>query len=384
MDRKDAEQLLDRYRAGTCTDGERRLVEAWFNQELAFHGLDADVDWEVAESAIWNRVEPPKRLPISKWLPYVAAVIVAMATGTWYFASHRPMEGSEVVSLEEVDVAPGGNRATLTLADGRKIPLDEAQGGIVIRNSEITYSDGNQLADIDGSDMQSSSRLLEVSTPKGGTYQITLPDGSRVWLNAASKLQYPAQFDGDERLIALEGEAYFDIVPMQKADDLTKQTLDVPFKVVTNSQTVHVLGTEFNISAYADDGETKTTLVAGKVRVAATERSASHAEPAVSELEPGQQATTRGSRLEIRNVDVFDYTAWREGMIVLNGARLTDVMRQVERWYDVTIEVSALKANKTAYVVINRNENLSSVLKALEETYQVEFKLKGRRVGSID
>src|SRR5690606_9955782 len=153
----------------------------------------------------------------------------------------------------------------------------------------------------------------------------------------------------------------------------------VPFKVITNSQTIEVLGTEFNVSAYADDRETKTTLVEGLVRVAQT----TSPEPPII-IKRGQQAITRGSLIEINEVDIFDYTAWRDGIIVLNGARLADVMRQVERWYDVTIDVPALKTNKTAYVIINRNENLSSVLKALEETYQVKLKLEGRRVGVIE
>lgn len=392
MDRHEAERILERYRAGTCTAKERRLVEAWFNRELSENQLDVEPDWEVAKATIWRRLNSTTNRPrrIRRWFPYVAAAFIAAAAATWMFLDHPIFNrSSQFVNLESEDIPPGGNRATLTLADGRRIALDEARDGIVMGSGEIMYSDGNPLAEVGGSEgEQVDIPLLELSTPKGGAYQITLPDGTRVWLNAASTLKYPARFDGDERVVELEGEAYFEVVQIRKDVNSRRQPMEVsqhvPFKVVTNSQTIAVLGTEFNISAYADDPETKTTLVEGKVRVAAIVPGASNLTPPVSYLEPGQQAVTRGSLLEVSEVDVFDYTAWRDGIIVLNGARLADVMRQVERWYDVTIDVPALKTNKTAYVIINRNENLSSVLKALEETYQVKLKLEGRRVGVIE
>ena len=389
MDRNEAEQLLERYLTGNCTDDERRLVEAWFNQELRSRKLSADIDWETAKAAVWKRVEPHKRQNVLTWLPYVAAVLVATAMVAWYFSDNLSSEGSGIAVTQEADIAPGGNRATLTLADGRTITLDEARSGVVVGNGEITYSDGNPLVSVEGrSERKAAIPILKLSTPKGGTYQITLPDGTRVWLNAASTLKYPSLFAGDARVVELEGEAYFDVAQVRKDENSPGQprkvSQQVPFKVVTTGQTIEVVGTVFNISAYADDHETKTTLVAGKVRVQAMVQGLSGASAPVSELEPGEQAITRGSAIEINEVDIFDYTAWREGIIVLNGAQLGDVMRQLARWYDVAFDVPALKTNKTAYVIINRNENLSSVLKALEETYQVKLKLEGRRVGLIE
>lgn len=376
MDRHQAEQLLKRYRAGNCTDRERRLVERWFNQELASGEWGTDIDWEAARRTIWNRMEPRRRHNVWRRLPYVAAVLVATAIASWYFFDNQSRDESKIVEQRETDIPAGGNRATLTLVDGRTITLDEARDGIVIENGTITYKDGNRLADAEeGGEHQVNIPLLKLSTPKGGTYQITLPDGSRVWLNAASTLKYPARFDGDERMIELEGEAYFDVVPASQ---------NVPFKVMTRGQVIEVLGTEFNVSAYADDHESKTTLVTGKVRVKPIVPDGSNNSSPISYLEPGQQATTRGSSIQVSQVDVFDYTAWKDGIIVLSGARLADVMRQLERWYDVAINIPAFTTNNTAYVLINRNENLLSVLKALEETYQVKLKLEERRVSIIE
>ena len=313
------------------------------------------------------RTSPTKRL--RKWLPYAAAVVVAIGTAVWYIDKERGVHPSEIAHRSTIDIPAGGNRAVLQLADGRTINLDETQTGIVVGGDDITYLDGTSVATSLVSDDEVDAEEMVLSTPKGGTYQIALPDGSKVWLNAASTLKYPSRFSAKERVVELVGEAYFDVVEDERT----------PFKVVSADQTVEVLGTEFNVSAYPDEEAINTTLVAGSVRVALANGSQS---PIV--IRPGQQATTHKSSLKVSEVDIFDYTAWKEGIIVLNSARLPDVMRQVERWYDVAIALPALKTDKTAYVIINRNESLSSVLKALEETYGVKLKLEGRRVSAID
>src|SRR5690606_13352531 len=188
------------------------------------------------------------------------------------------------------DILPGGNRATLTLADGRTINLSEAQTGIVVGDG-ITYLDGTGVLDNSAS---SVSTIMSLSTPKGGTYQITLPDGSKVWLNANSTLKYPSRFGGKERVVELEGEAYFDVSQQSTAN--SRQASFVPFLVKTNNQTVEVLGTEFNISAYADDPVTKTTLVEGSVKVSA------HAVNASTLLKPGEQGLLLHDRIERKTV----------------------------------------------------------------------------------
>jgi len=323
---------------------------------------------------IHKRIQP-KRSRLKRLrgiLPYVAAMFLIAIVTSYFIVVLQLREGPAIA-----DVQPGGNRATLTLGDGRTIDLSEKQDGIIVDNG-ISYLDGSTVLSeqVNEGIRVGGKQHLTLTTPKGGTYQIKLPDGTVVWLNAASILKYPSRFDGNERVIELEGEAYFDVA--------IAGAQHVPFKVIAHGQVIEVLGTEFNVSAYADDPETKTTLVEGNVRVKAVGSGGTNLSSSFSYLKPGQQAVTRGSFLDISEVDIFDYTAWRDGMIVLNGARLADVMRQVERWYDVVVDVPVLKTNKTAYVIINRNENLSSVLKALEETYQVKLKLEGRRVGIIE
>jgi len=323
---------------------------------------------------IHKRIQPKRsRLKRLKGiLPYVAAMFLIVVVTSYFIVVLQLSEGPAIA-----DVQPGGNRATLTLGDGRTIDLSEKQDGIVVDDG-ISYLDGSTVLSeqVNEGIRVGGKQHLTLTTPKGGTYQIKLPDGTVVWLNAASILKYPSRFDGNERVIELEGEAYFDVA--------IAGAPHVPFKVIAHGQVIEVLGTEFNVSAYADDPETKTTLVEGNVRVKAVGSEGTNLSSSFSYLKPGQQAVTRGSFLDISEVDIFDYTAWRDGMIVLNGARLADVMRQVERWYDVVVDFPVLKTNKTAYVIINRNENLSSVLKALEETYQVKLKLEGRRVGIIE
>ncbi len=421
--------LLHKRQVSSLTETEARALGDWLAEDPSHAALAerlGDPAFLQAETKrflsyvateVWDHPElgpalRQDRKPwlFRRWLPYVAAVVLALGIGAWLLYGDRvSVVKDRPLAAEEI--LPGGNRATLTLADGRVINLDEAQTGIVVGTEAITYQDGSSLnvmpsaaersrwgqeQGAEGSIKPSQPNsgdgftMLSLTTPTGGTYQITLPDGSKVWLNAASTIKYPGRFDGDARNVEISGEAYFSVV-----SDSSR-----PFKVTSNGQTVEVLGTEFNVSAYPDENETKTTLVQGKVRVVGlvaaqtpkgspqvnvAPKEANHAPDKSSvTISPGQQAITRGTSITVSEVDVFDYTAWRDGMIVLSGARLQDVIRQLERWYDVTVELPDSGASHTAYVMINRNEKLSSVLKALEETYRVKLKLEGRRVSVID
>lgn len=384
-------ELIGKSKSVQLTDEEEAHLKAWFavseRNRLLYEELQSETlqreamgmmyayrEDEIRTYILASQQEPIMKAAEShiqrlrKWLPYAAAVAIVLSIGL-FLLNKEPGHNNHVVERLADDIPPGGNRATLTLADGRIVPLSETQAGIVVTDG-IAYLDGSSVFEEQRNKEtreQGHDELLTLTTPKGGTYQITLPDGTKVWLNAASTLKYPNHFDGDKRVIEVVGEAYFSV----------KHDAKRLFKVVSNGQEVQVLGTEFNISAYLDDPEVKTTLVEGKVRLSlASDKSVV--------LTPGQQATNRGSSFEVKHVDIFDYTAWRNGIIVLNGARLPDVIRQLERWYNVAIELPELETNKTAYVMINRNENLSSVLKALEETYHVKLKLEGRRVSVIN
>ncbi|MBK1440981.1 FecR domain-containing protein [Parapedobacter sp. ISTM3] len=309
-----------------------------------------------------------------KWLPYAAAVLIAVSA-TAYFFLDDPVVEQQIAVVNAEAIVPGGNRATLTFANGQTIDLSAEQGGIVVGDG-VTYLDGTEILDDKQAVRKESlasgvSYLLSLATPKGGIYQVTLPDGTNVWLNAASTLKYPSQFDDKERVVELAGEAYFEVKPTPMSQ---------PFKVVTPGQTVQVLGTHFNISAYPDDPETKTTLVAGKVKVSlagSRQKSASDSRlrPADYVLRPGEQAINRGAQIQIVDVNTDQYTAWRSGRFSFNGKPFDQIMKEMGRWYNFTVRYEGDIPPDRFLGDAYRTDNLGTVLQFLETSnirYRVE------------
>ncbi len=394
MDEKQAAELLEKYRAGTCTPEELRLVRrAFLGFPLADVPPASDADYDAWKSEAWTRLTERTQLKprAIRWLPYAAAIVLVAAIA-WLVISRQ----QSAVGTDLAGITPGGNRATLTLADGRVIDLDETQTGIVIGIEDITYTDGSTLAAVIPSVAEESLpnsvdglMMLSLTTPKGGTYQITLPDGSKVWLNSASTLKYPSRFSGDSRDVILEGEAFFDIqeiqgkrAPASNADFPGARVSRVPFNVQTANQVVNVLGTQFNLSAYADDPETKTTLVQGKVRVvvspagepvptrreARVGSSVGRARPELAsggrflELKPGQQAITRGASTTAHDVDVEQYASWRDGYFVLRGT-IPELLKQLGRWYDIDVVYAGSPADSVDfYATLQRDVPLADLL----------------------
>lgn len=395
-------ELAEKWHNATITPKEAEEFAQWYRQ-----GQDETVylgpNFVTSEAAHQQRMEQgvyrkagisaKPRSAVIRWLPYAAAVVLVLAVGFLFLEQGLMNKDQGKAAME---ILPGGNRATLTLADGRTIDLSEAQTGIVVGN-EITYTDGTEILDnrqqtIDnrqavGKESQGSSvsHLMSLATPKGGTYQITLPDGSKVWLNAASTLRYPSRFDGKERVVELEGEAYFNI--RQQTSDTRHQT-KLPFKVITYGQTVEVLGTQFNISTYHDDPETKTTLVEGSVQVASTTLAREFAaspdarmqeEPVI--LIPGQQATTRGAYTTIQDVDISSYTAWKDGLFLFDDESLDVIMRKISRWYDVEVVFAdGIDRQERFGGGVSRYGQLQEVLDRLSLTGKVRFAVKERRI----
>ena len=262
------------------------------------------------------------------------------------------------------DVSPGGDKATLTLADGSTIVLDEAQNGTLAQqgNSKIVKHDGRLSYD----PTNKNSREIvynTISTPKGGQYQLELPDGSEVWLNATSSIHFPTSFIGTERRIEITGEAYFEIA----------KNPNMPFIVTVNNAEVQVLGTHFNINAYRDEDDVKTTLLEGSVRFVNDGNT--------NILKPGQQAqlTKEGTTKVVGNVDVDEVVAWKNGIFDFENAGIETVMRQLSRWYDVEIEYKG-KTDDLFIAEMRRNIKLSDALKALELTGKVKFDIHGKKI----
>ena len=391
--------LFDQYLHGTLPPEEFPVLRDFLIDERHTEELDqwlqhafrnpalreaGDGTVEAAYSALLARIQSEKQTASVSWRPrrpnwwgLAAAVAVLLAVGVWLSRDRWSTAPGEVIR-------PGGNIATLTMADGTTIDLSTEQSGIIVGDG-ITYLDGSLVL---GEQVKrgTSEQVHTLTTPKGGTYQITLPDGTKVWLNAASSLRYPGSFDGDERVVELEGEAYFEV-----SEQVNERSQKMPFKVITSGQTVEVLGTRFNISAYADDPEIKTTLVEGKVKVALA-ASTVHRSPTTDRrppitLSPGEQSIVRarlpgqGAAIDIQQVDVNQYTAWKDNDFVFRNDPLPSVMRQIARWYDVEVTYAPdAPMGLRIGGMVSRYDDIHVLLGIMAETGKVNFNIDGRRI----
>jgi ferric-dicitrate binding protein FerR (iron transport regulator) len=337
-------------------------------QQNSFAGLTDAEQRQKMYTNILKRTRKSNRV-IPLWTKIAAAAIIVVVFSIVYFYSnHNPQKQIAKTETQQQrfknDVAPGGNKAVLTLANGSQIILDSAANGTLTQqgNTKIIKLDSGQLS-YNTSDVKSTEVLYNtISTPRGGQYQIVLSDGSKVWLNAASSLRFPAFFTGKERDVELTGEAYFEV---------TKNTA-MPFTVTVNDLHVQVLGTHFNINAYNDETSVKTTLLKGSVRVADHE--------SIVNLKPGQQAQLKDNALMvINNVDIEKVISWKTGFFEFDNTDLATIMRQISRWYNVDVRYEGKQFGETFGGRISRELNLSNILSMLE-TNGVKFRLEGKKL----
>jgi transmembrane sensor len=346
MDEKEIKELLDKYKEGTATEEERALLESWYLTYEEQGPADLSMDERVkAVDKVWAKLEG-RTVRLWPRIAAAAAILILFSVGI-YFYHHK-----ETVIAKQ-DVAPGSNKAMLTLTNGKTINLSNLKTGVVINASALTYDDGTRI----GEDNKTTDpQQMKLHTPKGGTYQIVLPDGTKVWLNAASSLTFPATFKGlKERAVALSGEAYFEVAAAAKQ----------PFRVTTTAQTVEVLGTHFNINAYGGEAITKTTLLEGSIRVGKLL------------LKPGEQAA---GEVKVTDVNTDEIMGWKNGYFVFENEQLPSIMRKISRWYDVEVVFKGEIPEDEFGGRVTRLGNLSQVLKKLELTNKVHFKIEGRTV----
>jgi ferric-dicitrate binding protein FerR (iron transport regulator) len=272
------------------------------------------------------------------------------------------------------DIAPGNNKAILTLANGSHIVLDSVRSGALAlqgRTLVIKLSNG-QLAykqEAGANEQSVPVNYNMVTVPKGGQYQLVLPDGTKVWLNAASTLRFPTAFTGADRTVELTGEAYFEVRANKRQ----------PFRVSLDKTNIDVLGTHFNVMAYKDEGVVQTTLLEGAVRV-------SSAGPAAGKdgitLAPGEQAELKGDgHLRVRkDVDLAETMAWKDGLFYFHDTDIRTIMRQLARWYDVDVIYQPAQVKTHFYAKIPLNTNISTVLQALTLTGGTHFQVEGKQV----
>lgn len=384
MEKKDFSDLIAKYLSGNASQAEIAVVEEYYKR-LEAKGADLrsfHSDFMLREEML-NKIREQIEQPVieldkesnkryrSYYYAIAASVLIILSAGL-YFYKERKQVPALVIQNSPVqinDVAPGGNKAVLTLADGSRIALDDVQQGEIAVQSGISItktSEGQLIYERTAAKfkvLNSHDVYNKIETPKGGQYQVNLPDGSKVWLNAASSLKYPAFFSGTERKVELTGEAYFEISPNKL----------MPFKVVSAGQTVEVLGTHFNINAYSNESQIRTTLIEGSVKV--SESSAQK----VSYLKPGEEALNKKGEILVHSANVEQVIAWKNGNFQFNDMYLVDIMRQLERWYDVEIDYSAIPHTRyNAYM--SRDINLSRVLEILEVTGRVKFSIEGKTI----
>ena len=424
MTRLEAEQLIAKYIDGNCSSEEKQLVDTYFLKYLdGKTKLPSQFDIETASREMRGAIEAEigsfsasRATRLWSRIAAAAAVLLVVGLGIFFYTYYAPrhLEGSAATRDLANDIKPGGNKAYLVLSNGKRLSLTDAANGELAKEAgvEITKTADGQVIyaprhpgagrDLGREGVTYSNALNTIETPRGGQYQIRLPDGSKVWLNAASKLIYPVSFNGrGQRVVELSGEAYFEIF---------KNKLQ-PFVVKSKNQEVTVLGTHFNINSYSDEPGTKTTLLEGSVQVSTLQplalsgRDAHGAErvngsegnsnssllargisPRGGErfglvLKPNEQSVLVNGKIAVKQVDPALAVDWKNGQFIFESEPLPSILRRVARWYNVTIIYTNTDKNNTTFSgVVSRADNVSSVLRMLQKTSKIKFTIDGNTV----
>lgn len=396
MTEEQAKELLHKYRLGLCTPAEETAILNWFDEASA----TPHPEWTEEEKSVFFELlnkrlsaqtglnlsalaeESAPVIPLEKagtqkksrwlWAAAAASIMAVLAAGAYFLLSNEHTAPQVAKAPANTDVAPGRNGAILTLADGTQVVLDQLGNGVVasqngaeavLKNKQLAYNvTGKASAEVE---------YNSISTPKGRQFQVTLPDGTQVWLNSASSIRYPTVFTGKARAVEITGEAYFEVA----------KDPGMPFRVnVNNKAEIEVLGTHFNVNAYDNETNINTTLLEGRVRVQAGRETPATAQPARI-LKPGQQALIAAAAPAItvvNNADIEKVMAWKNGLFNFEDVSLEDAMKQLERWYD--IEVVYEKGIPDIYFVgkISKDVTLAGMLKLLRAS-QVHFRIEQNR-----
>ena len=307
---------------------------------------------------------------VNRWYKYAAAavVLIGLTAALYLYVNKQADPAENLVTSAANRILPGSNKAILTLADGSQIALDDTKNGVLANQgqTQVRKSAAGQVTYLknDGGQTPAQHVFNTVSTPRGGQYQIVLPDGTKVWLNSASSLKFPAFFSGNEREVELTGEGYFEVAKNKK----------MPFHVKIAGVDVEVLGTHFNIMGYGDEQQVKTSLLEGKVKISKGQLNGM--------LLPGQQAVigNASQKIDIRTTDLEEAVAWKNGYFMFENESMESVMRKLSRWYNVNIEYRGNFKGVVFSGSISRFEHVAEVLKTLELTDMVHFKIEERRI----
>lgn len=368
--------LIADYNSGEISKAGKQELEDWMalgeHNRLLFERLTAEdqlreelkIIYRFNAAAAYSGFERKYIKPAKKrWVNIGIAATVALACTfggyLYFFPEHFATQNTPVLAK---DIVPGKNAATLTLANGEKIVLGDARNGELAREAGVLItktSDGQLIYEVkDQRNAAGSKNTLK--TARGETYQVHLPDGTLVWINAASSLTYPASFAASKtRTVELDGEAYFEV----------SKDASHPFIVKTAQQDLVVLGTHFNINSYADEGQTLTTLLEGAVKI--NERTL---------LKPGEQAQlSANGNIRVGKANIAEAIGWKNGFFLFEKDDLPTVMRQISRWYDMDVKYEGEIPKASFDGKVYRNLNLSKVLEVLKYA-DVKFKIEGKTI----
>ena len=379
--------LFNRFYEKTITDDEKKelflLLNKFGDEELselmgqAFNKLDKDtlVPDDIKATEELNKILQSKtptegnKTVIYLWtkIAIAASFIIFLSFGIYFYLNKEVKMAPQIVKTSiPADVRPGTNKATLTLSNGATIVLDTAKDGVLANQGSIVVhkTKDNQIiytAKPDNSG-KANAEVNKISTPRGGQFQVVLPDGSKAWLNASSSISFPVTFNPDKREVNISGEVYFEVSKMH-----------IPFIVKYDRGLVQVLGTHFNVMAYNNEAAAEVTLLEGSVKVSSGN--------ANNIIKPGQQARLAGAgEIEIAdNVDVNAVTAWKNGVFLFKNTEIETVMRQISRWYDVDVKYEGKIPHTQITGKIARNVNASEILSMLSYT-GIHFKIEGKNI----
>lgn len=389
-------RLIAGFIKGTLSNNERDELDEWIcaseenmqlfekltdekNIESAMKWMES-IETEKALEKIKERVEfkKPKAKTIRlKWTHYVAAASIILIAGFIIFkVLNKKDDPGGIVKNTDTDILPGTNKSTLTMENGKTIVLDNGSTDTTIngqikvlrQQGEIVYTD------------QSTNIPMNYHTltvPRKGHYKLVLPDGTKVWMNAESSIRYPIAFPENERKVFVTGEAYFEVAtsltsPGAGGATPSRGGQKIPFRVVVNDIMVEALGTAFNINSYSNEPFFSATLVEGSVLVSNGKTE--------NMLKPGQQARITASEFTIAEVETNNIVAWKDNLFRFTNAPLDEIMRQAERWYDAEVVYESKPTDHFNLTDVSRNVPLSKLLRALELTNRVHFKIEGKKV----
>lgn len=369
LSRDQLNELADKWLRGSLTPEEKLQLQSWYDLDTAepLNWTGKEKSYDQLSQKLWHNIQKNKKVTSLKWrwrIPAAAVVLITVGLVFYYLNFFQYANGPASIN----NIVPGANKAILILGNGQKVDLTNITNGQTIENAsgiKITKkADGKLVYEVPSSaSTTAKTEYNTIEAPAGGQWQVSLPDGSLVLLNASSSITFPTRFTGKDRSVQMKGEAYFEV-----AHNKAK-----PFIVESRGQQVEVLGTHFNINSYTDEPFTKTTLLEGAVRITDGNRSVF--------LKPGEQAQASQTVVKVvNNVDIEDVVAWKNGYFKFNES-LESIMAKVARWYNVEVEYQIKPDPELTFTgKISRTRKISDILDLLSYNGDVHFKIEGRRI----